>query len=66
MLAEMPLLSNSERYENAALRLENGSCQPKPRVGRRIDPPKFRIALPRWAKEGSAVVSTVKGIGVAV
>jgi hypothetical protein len=54
MLKEMSLLYDSERYENAALRLKNGSCED--------DGPSqvAKRAAARGAKEGSMVVSTVK------
>jgi len=56
----MPPLSYSEHYENAALRLKNGT----PRAWQLL-PWVTNRAAARWAKEGSTVVSTVKGTGVA-
>jgi len=57
----MPPRSDSERYENAALRLKNGT----PRAWQSL-PWVTNRAAARLAKEGSTVVSTVKGTGVAI
>ncbi|MCX6963720.1 MAG: hypothetical protein NTZ08_14925 [Verrucomicrobia bacterium] len=54
-------LSNSECYENAALRLRNGT----PRAWQSL-PWVTNRAVARWAKEGGTVVSTVKGTGLAI
>ena len=57
----MPPRSDSERYENAALRLKNGT----PRAWQSL-PWVTNRAAARWAKEGSTVVPTVKDTGVAI